>query len=117
MSFKFDGRSVTKIIGERIGVSAILGAQDVGLGLVLGGLLVIIAAVRHNTFMDYTAMIIAVLGLSIPNFVFAGLIQYWVGVRLQWLPVAFWQGFEYSILPTISLAAFVMANKIGRSSC
>jgi len=110
VSFQFDGRSVTKIIGERIGVSAILGAQAMGLGLVLGGLLGIIAAVRHNTFMDYTAMIIAVLGLSIPNFVFAGLLQYWVGVRLQWLPVAFWQGFEYSILPTISLAAFVMAT-------
>ena len=110
VSFQFDGRSVTTIIGERIGVSAILGAQAMGLGLVLGGLLGIIAAVRHNTFMDYTAMIIAVLGLSIPNFVFAGLLQYWVGVRLQWLPVAFWQGFEYSILPTISLAAFVMAT-------
>lgn len=110
VSFQFDGRAVSTIIGERIGVSAILGAQAMGIGILFGGLLGIIAAVRHNTFIDYTAMIIAVLGLSIPNFVFAGLLQYWVGVRLQWLPVAFWQGFEYSILPTISLAAFVLAT-------
>lgn len=110
VSFQFDGRAVSTIIGERIGVSAILGAQAMGIGILFGGILGIIAAVRHNTFIDYTAMIIAVLGLSIPNFVFAGLLQYWVGVRLQWLPVAFWQGFEYSILPTISLAAFVLAT-------
>ncbi|MFB9860178.1 oligopeptide ABC transporter permease [Salinicoccus siamensis] len=110
VSFQFDGRSVATIIGERIGVSAILGAQAMGLGLVVGGLLGIIAAIRQNTLVDYSAMIAAVLGLSIPNFVFAGLLQYWIGVRLQWLPVAFWDGFEYSILPTISLAAFVMAT-------
>src|SRR5699024_2211494 len=110
VSFQFDGRAVSTIIGEKIGVSAILGAQAMGIGILFGGLLGIIAAVRHNTFIDYSAMIIAVLGLSIPNFVFAGLLQYWVGVRLQWLPVAFWEGFEYSILPTISLAAFVLAT-------
>lgn len=110
VSFQFDGRAVTTIIGERIGVSAILGAQAMGVGIFLGGILGIIAAVKHNTILDYTAMVIAVLGLSIPNFVFAGLLQYWIGVRLQWLPVAFWEGFEYSILPTISLAAFVMAT-------
>src|SRR5699024_8510764 len=96
VSFQFDGRAVTTIIGERIGVSAILGAQAMGVGIILGGILGIIAAVKHNTIFDYSAMVIAVLGLSIPNFVFAGLLQYWIGVRLQWLPVAFWEGFEYS---------------------
>src|SRR5690625_7121273 len=75
-----------------------------------GLFLVIIAALKLNTFVDFGSMVIAVLGLSIPNFVLAGLLQYWVGVRLQWLPVAFWEGFEYSILPTISLAAFVVAT-------
>lgn len=55
-------------------------------------------------------MVIAVLGVSIPSFVFAGFLQYWVGVRLQWLPIAFWGGFEYSILPTLSLAVAVVAT-------
>ncbi|MBE1553327.1 oligopeptide ABC transporter permease [Sporosarcina limicola] len=110
VSYQFDGRPVTKIIGERIGVSAILGAQSLIVGTILGLFLGIIAAFRHNTIIDYGAMIIAVFGLSVPNFVFAGLLQYWVGVRLQWLPVAFWEGFEYSILPTIALSAFVVAT-------
>ena len=110
ISFQFDGRPVASIIGERIGVSATLGAQSIIVGTILGLFLGILAALRHNTLIDYMAMVIAVLGLSIPNFVFAGLLQYWVGVRLQWLPVAFWEGFEYSILPTISLAVFVVAT-------
>ena len=110
VSFQFDGRSVSSIIGERIGVSATLGAQALIVGTILGLFLGIIAALRHNTFIDYGAMVIAVLGLSIPNFVLAGLLQYWIGVRLQWLPVAFWEGFEYSILPTIALATFVVAT-------
>jgi len=110
VSFQYDGRPVANIIGERIGVSAILGAQSLIVGTLIGLLLGIIAALKHNTFVDFGSMVIAVLGLSIPNFVLAGLLQYWVGVRLQWLPVAFWEGFEYSILPTISLAAFVVAT-------
>src|SRR5699024_11175567 len=86
------------------------GAQSLILGTIIGIILGIIAALRHNTIWDYSAMIVAVLCLSIPNFVFAGFLQYWVGVRLQWLPVAFWEGFEYSILPTLSLSAFVVAT-------
>lgn len=110
VSFQFDGRAVTKIIGERIGVSAVLGGQSLVVGTIIGMILGIVAALRHNTIIDYSAMVVAVLFLSIPNFVFAGLLQYWVGVRLQWLPVSFWEGFEYSILPTISLATFVIAT-------
>ncbi|MEH7391033.1 ABC transporter permease, partial [Bacillus sp. JJ1474] len=110
VSFQYDGRAVTDIIGERIGASAVLGAQSILVGCIIGLLLGIIAAVKHNTAIDYMAMVIAVIGLSVPNFVFAGLLQYWVGVRLQWLPVAFWEGFEYSILPTISLSVFVIAT-------
>lgn len=110
VSFQYDGRAVTDIIGERIGASAVLGAQSILVGSIIGLILGIIAAIKHNTAIDYMAMVIAVIGLSVPNFVFAGLLQYWVGVRLQWLPVAFWEGFEYSILPTISLSVFVIAT-------
>lgn len=110
VSFQFDGRSVSSVISERIGASVILGAQSLVIGTIIGMLLGILAAVRHNTIFDYGSMFLAVLGLSIPNFVFAGLLQYWVGVRLDWLPVAFWDGFEYTILPTIALAAFVIAT-------
>jgi oligopeptide transport system permease protein len=50
------------------------------------------------------------LGISIPSFVFAGFLQYWIGVKLEWLPIAFWGGFEYSILPTFALSVSVVAT-------
>ncbi|MGE5703181.1 MAG: oligopeptide ABC transporter permease [Clostridia bacterium] len=110
VSFQYDGRDVGSIIGERIGASAVLGGQAIVFGTLVGGLLGIIAALRHNTLADYSSMVVAVLGLSIPSFVFAGILQYWIGVKLKWLPVAFWGGFEYSILPTLSLSVFVIAT-------
>lgn len=109
-SFQFDGRPVTKIISERIGASAILGGQSLVIGTILGLLLGMLAAIKHNSSIDYGAMVFSVIGVSIPSFVFAGLLQYWVGVKLQWLPIAFWDGFKYTILPTISMAVFVIAT-------
>ena len=70
----------------------------------------VIAALRQNTWVDYGATFIAVLGKSIPSFVFAGLLQYYFAVKLGWFPVAFWKGPEYSILPTIALAMFPIAT-------
>ncbi|MCR8644786.1 ABC transporter permease [Paenibacillus sp. N1-5-1-14] len=109
-SFQFEDRPVTTIIGERIGPSAILGAQALVFGVLVGLLLGMIGALKHNTAWDYGSMIFSVLGVSIPSFVFAGMLQYWVGVRLGWLPIAFWEGFAHTILPTISMSVFVIAT-------
>ncbi|GAA3329643.1 hypothetical protein GCM10020331_078690 [Ectobacillus funiculus] len=68
------------------------------------------AALRSSTSVDYGATVISVLGISVPSFVFAALLQYYIGVKLGWLPVAFWKGFEFTILPTIALSVFVTAN-------
>ncbi|MGM7700899.1 oligopeptide ABC transporter permease [Pseudalkalibacillus sp. Hm43] len=108
-SFQFDGREVTTLILDRIGPSAQLGIQAIIFGAIFGILLGIVSAVRYNTVWDYGATLIAVIGKSIPSFVFAALLQYYVGVKLQWFPVAFWEGWEYSVLPTIALAVFVIA--------
>ncbi len=108
-SFQFDGRSVTSMIMDRVGPSAYLGVQSMILGSIVGMLLGIIAAIRQNSMLDYSSTFVSVIGISIPSFVFAGLLQYYVGVKLEWLPVAFWEGFEYTIMPTIALAIFPMA--------
>ncbi|GAA5416640.1 oligopeptide transport system permease protein OppB [Paraliobacillus ryukyuensis] len=110
VSFQFDNREVTGILLDRFGPSLQLGLQALILGSVIGILFGLIAAVYHNGVIDFTSTIIAVLGTSIPSFVFAGLLQYYIGVKLEWLPVATWDGFEYSILPTIALAIFPLAT-------
>lgn len=110
LSFQYDNRSVTQMIGERIGPSAELGFQAIVFGTIVGILLGIVSALKHNTIIDYAATTIAVLGISIPSFVFAGLLQYFVGVQWQLLPVASWEGFEYTIMPTLALSVFVIAT-------
>lgn len=109
VSFQFDNRSVTTIILERIGPSAHLGFQAMFVGTLIGLLLGIMAAIYHNSALDYSSTIVAVLGQSIPAFVFAGIMQYVLGVHFGWLPVAFWEGFEYTIMPTIALAVTPLA--------
>ncbi|MGQ0518109.1 ABC transporter permease subunit, partial [Bacillus sp. D-CC] len=61
-----------------------LGLQAIILGTFIGLILGIVAALRNNTWVDYGATIISVLGMSVPSFVFAALLQYFVGVKLGW---------------------------------
>ncbi|MGM0851881.1 MAG: oligopeptide ABC transporter permease [Bacillota bacterium] len=110
LSFQYDNRPVTQILGDRIGPSALLGFQAMVLGTFLGLLIGIIAAIKHNTWLDYGSTFLAVLGISIPSFVFAGLLQYYVGVKLEWLPVALWGEYKHTILPTLALTVFVVAT-------
>jgi oligopeptide transport system permease protein len=110
ISFKYDNREVSTIIGERIGPSAQLGFQALMLGALIGIILGSIAALKHNTWIDYSATVISVLGISVPSFVLAALLQYYVGVEFRLLPVAMWKGFEYTILPTLALSVFVIAQ-------
>lgn len=106
VSFQFNNTPVSKLLALRIGPSATLGLQAMIIGAILGIILGVLAALKQNTWVDYGATFIAVVGKSIPSFIFAGLLQYVVAVKLGWLPVMFWRGPEYSILPTIALAMF-----------
>jgi len=109
ISFKYDNRSVTDLIMQRIGPSAQLGFQAMLVGTIIGIFLGVVAALRQNTWVDYGSTVLAVLGKSIPSFVFAGLLQYYIAVKLGWFPVAFWNGWEYTVLPTIALSMFPIA--------
>lgn len=109
VSFQFDNTPVSHLIAVRIGPSALLGAQSIIFGAIIGIILGVIAALKQNTWMDYTSTFIAVLGKSIPNFIFAGLLQFYIAVKLEWLPVMFWNGPSYTVLPTIALAMFTIS--------
>jgi len=110
VSFQFNNVGVTEILMDSIGPSATLGFQAILFGTFFGIILGVIAALRQNTWVDYSATFLAVLGKSIPSFVFAGLLQYYIAVKLGWFPVAFWKGPEYTVLPTVALAMFPIAT-------
>jgi oligopeptide transport system permease protein len=106
ISFQFDNTPVTELLANRIGPSAQLGLQAMVVGALLGIFLGVVAALKQNTWIDYGSTFIAVIGKSVPSFIFAGLLQYYISVKLNWLPVMLWKGPEYTILPTIALAMF-----------
>ncbi|GGB37998.1 peptide ABC transporter permease [Lentibacillus populi] len=110
VSFQFDNQPVTDLLKSRIGPSLQLGFQAMFIGTIIGILLGVLAAMFQNTWIDYGSTFLAVLGKSIPSFVFAAVLQYFIGVKLELLPVASWNGFTSSIMPTISLAIFPIAT-------
>ncbi len=108
-SYVYAGQDVSDVLTHRIGPSVLVGAQAVLLGLTVGLILGILAAWKHNTGIDYFTMIVAVLGVSVPNFVLAALLQYFIGLKWGILPVAFWESWSSSILPSIALSVSVIA--------
>ncbi|WP_088809312.1 MULTISPECIES: oligopeptide ABC transporter permease [Listeria] len=110
VSFQLDNRPVSEILGALIGPSITLALEAMVFGLFFGIILGVIAAMYQNRWPDYTSTFIAILGKSIPSFVFATVLQYWIGAKLQWLPVAGWGTFAESILPAFALAMFPLAT-------
>lgn len=108
-SFKYTGQSVNDIINRSFPYSFILGLEAIFLALSVGILLGVIAALYHNKFGDYAAMIIAVMGISVPSFILAAVLQYVFALKLHMFPVAKFDSFAHSILPAIALATTPLA--------
>ncbi|AAK81554.1 oligopeptide transport system permease protein [Clostridium acetobutylicum] len=118
-SYTYPGLTVNSIIVERAPVSAALGAEALIFALVIGMTFGIIAAFKRNHWQDYLVMIIAILGIAIPSFVLAALLQYFLTVKIEILPTSGWGGFKYTILPALSLSLGIIAvyARYMRSSC
>lgn len=108
-SFTSKTRTVNDIIADTFPVSARLGAQALLIALVFGLILGTLAALKHNTAIDYTAMVIAILGVSIPSMVLAPLLIKVFAVELGWFPIARWGTFSHTVLPSIALGMHSMA--------
>lgn len=106
------GMPITDLIGSRLPLTIQIGLQAATIGALIGLILGIVAALRKGTVFDSVATGISVIGVSLPSFVFALLLQYFLAYKLQWFPVLFSdkQAFQSTILPTISLCMFTMAS-------
>lgn len=108
-SIKKSSQTVNEMLGRGFPVSFELGMVTLIVAIFSGILLGIIAALRHNGFIDYIAMTVAVLGISVPNFVMATLLIQQLAVTWEILPVATWTSPKHMILPTLALATGPMA--------
>ncbi len=103
-SLVYPGRDVKETIFTYAPKSARLGGQAILVGFTLGITLGIIAAFNRNRWPDFLVIFIALLGVSVPSFVYASLLQYAFTVKLRWLPTTGWGSFKYTVLPTIALS-------------
>ncbi len=103
------GQPVTTAILERVPATVELAFAAMTVAMIVALPLGIIAAVRQGTFADYTAMTIALGGISIPNFWLGPMLAIIFSVQLGWLPVSGRGGWESLILPAISLGAALAA--------
>ncbi len=97
---------VEDIIGDRIGVTLMLGACAFLFAVCLAIPLGVIAAIRPNTWIDRTALTISVFGQALPNFFFGLILIIFFGVTLRWLPISGDSSWRHFILPAITLGYY-----------
>jgi oligopeptide transport system permease protein len=101
-SFKYKARTVNEIIESGFPISALLGLEAIAISLCLGISLGAIAALKQNQWQDYLSMVVAVIGISVPSFILAAFLQYFLSIKLDLFPVARWGTFSQTVLPALS---------------
>ena len=110
MSFQYNS-TVLNLLSSRVGPSFQIGLQALIFGMGMGTLLGLVAAMKQNTIVDTGATFFAIIGRSVPSFVFAVILQLVFGVIFPILPIALWnQGFISSILPPFALSISPVAD-------
>jgi len=118
VSMKLQNQEVTKVISDSFKYSLRLGLVSIVVSVIVGVSLGMLAALKHRKLLDNVAMVVAVIGISVPSFVLASFMQYAFGVKLMWLPVAGLDGPLTYIMPVLALSALSIAfiARLTRSS-
>jgi oligopeptide transport system permease protein len=103
---------ISTLLASRLPISLRIGGQAVLLGTMIGLVLGIVAALKHNTIWDTITTIISVLGVSLPSYVFALVLSYYLGFKLNLFPILYSldNPIKSSVLPTIALCMFTIAT-------
>ena len=109
-SVRMPGYDIHRLLEETLAPSARLGLQSIIVGIGLGLLLGILAAMFKGTWIDYLIVFFSVLMISVPTLIFGLLLQTYVAGELGWFPIIGWPkgkelwfgGWKYTILPTLS---------------
>ena len=118
ISMKQKNQDVIDIIGATFQTSLKLGLVAIVVAIVIGVLLGMLAALYHRKLIDNVAMVLAVIGIAVPSFVLASLIQYVFASELGWFRVTGFDGPLDYVLPVAALAAQPIAfiARLTRSS-
>ncbi len=109
-SFQFNNQPVLSLIMTRLQPSLLIGAQAMILGSILGILLGAVAAMNKNNWIDSLATFVSIVGISVPSFVAGVLLQFYLAFKWHLFPIALWNGWKSSILPSLALAFSPLAQ-------
>ncbi|PSU71495.1 oligopeptide ABC transporter permease OppB [Photobacterium phosphoreum] len=111
-SFKYKDFTVNELVSKALPVSAKIGFFAFIFALVMGVAVGTIAALKQNTWLDYTIMSTAMAGVVMPSFILAPVLIYIFAINLQWLPAGGWQdgSFKFVILPMLGMALLYVAT-------
>ena len=96
---------VNRLIAESFPISAELACWALLVAVVVGVPAGLIASLRPNTATDYIPSSLALIGISVPNFVLGPLLVLIFAIKLRWLRVAGWDEPIDRVLPAITLGA------------
>jgi peptide/nickel transport system permease protein len=114
----FTRRPVSEEIAEQLPSTLELAATAIGIAIVVGLTLGLLAAVWHNTWIDRAAMLVALGGVSMPSFWLGLLLIFVFSLQLGWLPATGQGGVSRLLLPaaTIGLNYSAVIARLVRSS-
>ncbi len=114
----FTNQPVTKMIRDQVGSTLQLTFVGLSIAILMGVTLGVVAAVRHNTWLDTASMTVALLGVSMPSFWLGLLLILLFAVNLRWVPVIGGTGIRGIILPafTLGFGAAAIIARLVRSS-
>ncbi|NLJ30443.1 MAG: ABC transporter permease [Clostridiales bacterium] len=103
---------IRDMVTSRLLITLAIGLQAGVLGTLIGLILGIVAALYRRTVWDSLTTVISVLGVSLPSFVFALLLSYFLGFKYQLFPLLYNSSMPMvsTVLPTIALSMFTVAS-------
>lgn len=110
-SITYPGMKVSETVLKNAPVSGSIGIRALIIGLVLGTTAGMIAGLKRGKWPDYLVIFIAILGVTMPSFVLASILQYFFSVVLGILPAIGWGAAEkYKVIPVIALCFGTIAT-------
>lgn len=108
-STRLAGTRVSEIVARSLPPSMVLGLSAYLLASLAGLALGILAALRPRSFVDYLSMLVAMTGVSVPNFVLGPILVILFSLTLYWFPPARWGDLRHLVLPAVTLSAVYAA--------
>jgi peptide/nickel transport system permease protein len=110
VSFVSPTETVTELIARVWPPTVQLGLVTIVFAYTSGLALGILAAIRQNSWLDYTVTFFSTLGLTVPSFVVATWLLFIFAVRLRWLPTGGWEEPKHYIMPVLAYSLGPMSG-------